>query len=233
MKREAWSRFISEYLTELFYPRLCAVCQKGLTREEKFICSACLADFPLAHESFHSETAILDSFDMICRPEALYTLFYYNKYSDYRNLIYAIKYHSHKQLGVYLGRMLGEMLEDRVQVDVIVPVPLHPRRERKRGFNQSRQIAMGISEYLRAEILDEVVYRVRNNVSQTGLSVESRQKNTEDIFLLKDEAAVRGKHILVVDDVVTTGATVRSCIKVLAEAGDVRFSLACLARTQV
>lgn len=218
-------------LIDLLYPRLCVVCRKCLTRGEHFLCTSCLYDFPFSDLRFSSEQELLACFDEDCRPGRLYSLFYYNKYSDYKNLIYAIKYRSKKELGVFLGKMLGKQLYGKTNVDGIIPVPLHPEREKKRGFNQSYQIALGISEVLQVGVWDKVIARVRNNASQTGLEPEERQRNVENIFELLAPECVSGKHLLVVDDVITTGATIRSCIRVLAEAGNVRFTLACLART--
>lgn len=217
----------------LFFPPLCVVCRRSLVRGEQYLCSACLADFPFTDRSYQSEEALSKEFEEPFRPEAIHSLFYYSKYNDYKNLIYALKYCSGKEVGVYLGRMLGERIRGATAADGIVPVPLHPRRQRQRGYNQAYQIAWGISEVLEIPVWDRVVRRVRNNASQTGKNAGERRKNVENIFELKDAALVRGKHILVVDDVITTGATLRACVQVLAGAGEVRFSLGCLARTEL
>lgn len=219
-------------LIDLLYPRLCVVCRKCLTRGERFLCTSCLYDFPFSDVHFSSDRELLAGFGEECNPGKIHSLFYYNKFSDYKNLIHAVKYRSRKELGVFLGRMLGERLHGAVQVDGIVPVPLHPKREKKRGFNQSYQIALGVAEILQAEIWDNVVVRTKDNVTQTGLEPEARKRNVADIFALADAAKIAGKHVLVIDDVVTTGATVHACMKTLAGAGNVRFTLACLARTQ-
>ncbi len=234
MKNNSYSSLLKSLLSlkELFYPRLCVVCGRGLTAGERFMCTFCQADFPFSDETFQTNEVIWEQWmpggDLL----ALYSLFYYSKYSDYKNLIYAVKYRSRKELGVYLGRMLGNKLAGGKQIAGIVPVPLHPHRQKKRGFNQAVQIAQGMAEVLNVEVMEGVVVRVRNNVSQTGKSADERQKNVENIFELRDADRVRGKHILLVDDVITTGATIRECMKVMAQAGGVRFSLACLARTQ-
>ena len=219
-------------LLDLLYPRLCVVCRKSLTRGERFLCTDCLYDFPFSDVYFSSKRELFAGLEEEGCSGKIYSLFYYNKFSDYKNLIHAVKYRSRKELGVFLGRMLGERLRGMVQVDVIVPVPLHPEREKKRGFNQSYQIALGVAEILQVEIWDNVVIRTRNNVSQTGLEPEERKKNAEDVFTLADAAAIAGKHVLLIDDVITTGATVHACMKTLAGAGGMRFTLACLACTQ-
>lgn len=218
-------------LIKLIFPRLCGVCGNALVRGEKFLCSACLADFPFSDDTFISGAQVLAAFDERCRPERLYSLFYYNKYDNYRRLVYAIKYHSRRELGIYLGGMLGQRMLGQTDADCIVPIPLHRKREKSRGFNQSYQIALGVSEVLGIEVLNDVVVRTQNNISQTGKNVEERRKNVENIFELLDPEKIRGRHVLLIDDVITTGATIRSCLSVLARAGEVRFSLACLART--
>lgn len=235
MKNSCYSSFLKSLLAfkELLYPRLCVVCGRGLTAGERYMCTFCQADFPFSDETFQANEIILEQWmpggDLL----AFYSLFYYSKYSDYKNLIYAVKYRSRKKLGVYLGHMLGGRLAGKGKIDGIVPVPLHPHRQKKRGFNQAAQIARGIAEVLNVEVMEDVVFRVRNNVSQTGKSADERQRNVENIFELRNADRVRGKHILLVDDVITTGATICECMKVMARAGGVRFSLACLARTQV
>ncbi|WP_301912614.1 ComF family protein [Odoribacter laneus] len=218
-------------LADLFFPRLCMVCECCLRRGEVYICSACLADFPCTDSLYQAETTVLKTFEEACRPEKLYSLFYYSKYSDYRKLVYALKYRSGKKLGIYLGKMLGEKIGRQVGIQGIVPIPLHPKREKKRGYNQSLQIALGITEILNIPIYDKVITRTRNTASQTGMSIVERQQNVRNIFDLQDCHSVRGKHLLIVDDVITTGATMRSCVETLAQAGNIRFSLGCLGRT--
>lgn len=218
-------------LSELLYPRLCVVCGKCLIRGEHFICTSCLSDFPFSDPAVSSGQEVLGIFESSCRPDGLYSLFYYNRHSDYRQLIYAVKYRSKKELGKMLGKMLGQRLQGHVRVDGIVPVPLHPRRQKKRGFNQASQIAAGIAGELQVEVWEEVLVRVRNNASQTTLGPEERRQNVEDIFELREPEKIRGKRLLVVDDVITTGSTIHSCVKALAAAGEVHFTLACLART--
>lgn len=220
-------------MVELFYPRLCAVCRNSLVEGEHYICTNCLIDFPFSDRDYALGERVLDSFAGYIRPEEIHSLFYYNKYSDYRHLIYAIKYHSKKKLGVHLGRMLGIHMEDVSQIDYIIPVPLHPRREKKRGFNQAFQIALGISEILGVEILDDVIIRTGDNVSQTGKSAEERRMNVENIFELRNPQKIQGCHILLVDDVITTGATIGSCLYALSAVENVRFSLACLALVEM
>ena len=232
--RDRMKQVVEEWraaLVELFYPRVCEVCGKSLVRGEEFLCSFCLSDFPFADQDFAVGKELLEQLERFGAPEQLYALFYYDKYSAYKNLIHLIKYHSYQKLGFYLGRMLGERLKPFCEADVIVPVPLHKKREQVRGFNQALEIARGMNEVLQIELLDDVVVRVKNNVSQTGKNTVERFYNVENVFELVAPERVKRKHVLLVDDVITTGATVGSCMKEMAQVEAVRFSLACLAKT--
>lgn len=218
-------------LAELLYPRVCLVCGESLLRGEQYLCTACLADLPFVYPQQHIGEHILSQWEDAYRPQQLYSLFYYNKYSPYKQLIYAIKYRSFRDLGNYLGTMLGERMGGVCKADCIVPVPLHPKRERKRGFNQALEIAKGINEVLKIDICGDVLCRVRNNASQTGKNAGERLKNVEHIFELRHPEKLAGRHILLVDDVITTGATIGECLRVLCDIEQASFSLACLALT--
>lgn len=218
-------------VVDLFYPRVCEVCGASLVRGERYLCTPCLADFPFTDEAFDTGEPLLDRFPEEYRPEKLHTLFYYNKFGNYKNLIYLVKYQSYRQLGIYLGIMLGERMKATCGADCIVPVPLHRKREKQRGFNQAMEIARGINEILHLELMGDVLARTQNNVSQTGKNAAERLKNVENIFTLLHPEKIQGRHVLLVDDVITTGATIGACLKSLAVAGGVRFSLGCLAQT--
>lgn len=228
---EKKGRGIVTSLTDLVYPRVCEVCGKSLVRNEIYLCTSCLSDFPFADEGFMGGEKLLEQFEAEYRPERLFALFYYDKFSLYKNLVYLIKYHAYRKLGVYLGEMLGERMASACCADCIIPVPLHRKRERQRGFNQAAEIARGINEVLHIELLEQVVERTKNTVSQTGKNAAERLKNVENIFVLTCPEKVCGRHVLLVDDVITTGATIGSCLRAIAAAGDVSFTLGCLART--
>lgn len=222
---------ISDYLAglmDLFYPRLCAACGKSLSKGERYLCTHCFYELPYNY-SEHEDLELL--FREICDLERVYALFRYNKESRFREMIYALKYRHKKELGVFLGGLLGEKIKESVRPDAIIPLPLHPRRERERGYNQAVMIARGISGESGVPVLEHIVRRTKNNPSQTGLTLEQRQKNVSDIFVLEEEGTLEGKHILLVDDVITTGATLSSCLLKLNEIPRLRVSVACLART--
>ena len=142
---------------DLFYPRVCEVCGKSLIRGEVYLCSYCLSDFPFVDHNMSVGKEILDHFEEQMRPIRFYALYYYDKYSAFKNLIYQVKYHSYQKLAFYLGRMLGERIVADCQVDCIIPVPLHEKKKKQRGYNQALEIAKGMNEVLQVELLEQVV----------------------------------------------------------------------------
>lgn len=140
----------------------------------------------------------------------------------YQILIHNFKYKRKITLGKMLGRRLGQILkEDGLleEMDYLAPVPLHSSRERERGYNQSKVLAEEISEKISLPLLDKVLLRKKNTRDQTNLNLEEREKNVKDAFIVKNNSMLRGKGVLLVDDVMTTGATLRECSRVLKEAG--------------
>jgi competence protein ComFC len=140
----------------------------------------------------------------------------------YQILIHNFKYKRKITLGEMLGRRLGEILkEERVleEIDYLIPVPLHSSRERERGYNQSKVLAQEISEITGLSLLDKILIRKKNTKDQTNLSLEQRERNVKDAFTVRNNTVLKGKGVLLVDDVMTTGATLRECSRALKEAG--------------
>ena len=220
-------------LSLLFFPRQCPVCGKVLVKGEKLFCTQCLAEFPWCDPDFPDNTDNIRNIPEDLRPDKIYSLFRYSKGADTKNLLFAIKYRNRPDLALELGNMLGKRLKDTLEGDLIIPVPLHPKRLRQRGYNQSSKIAEGISEATGIPFSETVVSRIVNTSTQTGKNAEERFSSLNGAFRLDDENAVRGKHIIIADDVITTGATAGSCLKTISAAGKVRFTLVCIARTSL
>lgn len=146
-----------------------------------------------------------------------------------QQLVHQLKYRNQKELGIYMGKLAGHALSTRFgHIDILVPLPLFPAKERKRGYNQSSLLCEGISRILEKPVLDKVVIRTTHTESQTKKNRVERWQNMEGKFELKDSSGISGKHVLLVDDVVTTGATLEACARVLLKAENVQLSIATL-----
>ncbi|WP_303181427.1 ComF family protein [uncultured Butyricimonas sp.] len=211
----------------LLFPRVCVVCGDVLVRGERFMCSGCLCRMPLNEGA---DEGADERMKEVLDAENLFWLFTYNRESDFHQLIYAIKYKSRRELGVWAGRMLGERIGTGYGIDCVIPVPLHPAREKERGFNQSLAIGTGIAGVLGVKIVPDVLERKENTRSQTGLSREERADNVMKAFRLTDPGRLRGCHVLLVDDVLTSGATTKACLAELRKIEGVRCSVACLGK---
>ncbi|MEZ7867468.1 MAG: phosphoribosyltransferase family protein [Paludibacteraceae bacterium] len=157
---------------------------------------------------------------------------FFQKGSDFQKLIHELKYRGNKEVGVTMGKFAAADLldsDDFKSLDLIVPVPLHEKKEAKRGYNQSEMICNGIAEILGMPVVTDNLYRTAENTTQTRKSVFERYENTQGIFGLKNPAKFEGKHILIVDDVLTTGSTVEACIQALLQAKNTRISVFTLA----
>ena len=196
---------------------------------EQYICSKCLLNFPYATEE-HED--LLLQFSDWCVIPSIYTLFRYHRHGQYRRLIYALKYQSKRELGIVLGEMLGRRIPVDAGIDLLLPLPLHEKRQKKRGYNQAHLIAQGIANVLGVPVEKEAVKRVKDNPSQTGLPRERRVQNVQGIFRVEDPGRLAGHHLLLIDDVVTTGVTLASLLKELQAIPDLRVSIACLSRAR-
>ena len=216
-------------LLDLISPRVCVVCDNRLTITEEIICSRC--NFHLPRTGFFKapyDNEMAKLFWAQIPIERAAALFYYEAHSETANIIYMLKYKSHPEIGGVMGRMTARELQTNGffdGIDGIVPVPLAKKRLRQRGYNQSLEIAKGISEITGLPIYNKVVRRNAFEGSQTNKGRWERHDNVERVFELIDEKAISGRHLLLIDDVVTTGATCLACAKALCQAGGVRISI--------
>ena len=216
----------------LFYPQLCITCGERLISQEKYLCMKCWLDLPISRFENENENKVAQLFWGRVQVEHATSYFNYRKGSRYQKLIHFIKYKGLKELGLETGRRFGDILaeaENFNQVDTIVPVPLHPKKQKKRGFNQSEWIARGISESLNKPMLENNLYRKIFTSTQTRKNRFERWQNVDGIFGVKNPEEFENQHVLIVDDVVTTGSTLEACAYELLKVSGVKVSIATLA----
>jgi len=219
-----------DFLSILF-PRTCALCNQGLARGEGFICLKCIHQLPRYRHELYQDDIFLH-FLQSYRYVAFYAFLKFYKKGITQKLLHQIKYNRMPELGEQMGYMLG--LEVRARktdpcIDLVLPVPLHPKKKKKRGYNQADYFARGIATALETNWSAGEIVRIRNNETQTNKSRQERIENVEGIFQVRHAHNLRDRHILLADDVVTTGATLESCAKAIQDAVDCKISLAALA----
>jgi ComF family protein len=216
----------------LFYPQLCITCGERLISQEKFLCMKCWFDLPISRFENEDENKVAQLFWGRVQIEHATSYFHYRKGSRYQKLIHFIKYKGLKELGLETGRRFGDILaeaENFNQVDKVVPVPLHPKKQKKRGFNQSEWIARGISEAMNKPMLENNLYRKIFTSTQTRKNRFERWQNVEGIFGVNNPEEFENQHVLIVDDVVTTGSTLEACAYELLKVSGAKVSMATLA----
>lgn len=218
-------------LLNLIWPKVCACCGNRLFRTENTICFHCLVNIPRTNYQNWIENNLHQIFWGKTEVKYATAYYYFNKHSKYRSLIHKLKYHSQPNIGIKLGMEMGYELNDSIfkNIDLIVPVPLHPKRQFKRGYNQSEMIATGLGKAMNKPINLDSLLRNIETQTQTKKNRYERFENVDSIFIVKNKAAIQNKHILLVDDVVTTGATLESCITELQKNGAKFVSVATLA----
>lgn len=220
-------------LADLVYPTACAGCSRPLAGSEKELCLTCLQELPKTDFHLHRENPVLRSFTGRLPLERAGSWLYFQKRGRVQAIMHQFKYRAQQSLGLYMGRLaaidwLASGFFDGV--DALVPVPLHPRKEKLRGYNQAAVLAEGLSEVLGLPVWKDCIARVDHHESQTRKGRFARWLNVETVFRLNPALDLRGKHLMMVDDVITTGATLEGCIHKMLEAPGARFSIFTLAK---
>ena len=223
---DLWDDFIS-----LLFPRLCYGCGNHLLRNENIICTECYVVIPRTNYHNEENNPVAQLLWGRCQIEKAAAFSFYNKGSRIRNLIHNLKYKGIKEIGYELGRVYGLSLKSSgftEDIDMIIPVPLHPVKQRMRGFNQSETISSGIADATGLTVDTDSLGRVSVTATQTKRSRYDRWTNVEGVFQVTDPIKIGGKHILLVDDVITTGSTVESCANELLKIEGVKVSVVAL-----
>ena len=224
-------KWLSDF-TSLIFPRICAACGNSLWKHEDVICHSCEFHLPKTNFHFSEDNPVARMFWGRTYIWSGAAFLYFNKGNKVQQLVHQLKYKGRKDIGVFLGTMYGQTLKYAPQfscADVIIPVPLHKKKYMKRGYNQSEQFALGLSSAMNIPVNRHILTRTKATETQTRKSRFRRYQNVREIFLANQPEQWRSKHLLLVDDVITTGATLESCIQELVAIPDVKISIACIA----
>ncbi len=216
----------------IFYPQLCAACNDLLVRGEDVICIKCNIQLPYSNYHLDPENSVAKQFWGKIQLESASAFLHFHKGEKVQRLIHQLKYSNRPDIGVYIGTLCGQVFKSSMlfaNVEVVIPIPLHKKKERIRGYNQAACFSDGLAEGMGILSLPRGIKRVKHTETQTRKSRFARYKNVSEVFEVADILALQGKHILLVDDVITTGSTLYACAKVLSEVKDVKVYLAAIA----
>jgi len=219
----------------LLFPKLCACCDHVLLKEEALICTFCRHELPLYSNFFDGHHDLHKILYGRVQIERAASLFYFEKKGPIQALIHDLKYRGNKELSFYLGSWLGEILLEagwQRSIDVVIPVPLHRQRMRERGYNQVEGFGKAIAEKLSAKYTDTLLKRRYNSKTQVFKSRMARSEVVGNNFYAEHLQELSGQHILLVDDLVTTGATLEACYLALNKAEGIKLDIATMAITK-
>lgn len=226
--------YLADFIALLF-PELCQACNQSLVAGEYLICTDCRYNLPYTDFHLKADNIVAQQFWGKLPVEAAYALCYFNKGGKIQHLMHSFKYKGMKQIGNMLGNIAGEQLAKSpvfAGSDYIIPVPLHKTRLRKRGYNQSACFAEGLAQKLKAAVMDDNLVRNVATGTQTHRSRFSRFENMQKVFTVKNPGLLAGKHVLLVDDVITTGSTLEACGAELLKIEGLKLSIATIAYAQ-
>ena len=224
-------RWIHDFVG-LFYPNLCVACGQNLPPFDDLLCLKCQFELPETKYHQQPENAFVERFWGRVPIESGAALYYYNKGSRVQHLIHLLKYQNKPEIGYKLGLLYGKQLrqaENYTTIEAVVPVPLHPKKAHARGYNQAEQFSRGLAESMEIIHLPKALRRKSFTVTQTKKSRIERLENVLSAFEVVQHKKIANKHILLVDDVMTTGATLEACTLKLQEVEEVKISLATIA----
>ncbi len=206
---------------DFFLPRFCISCKTELSINEEIICERCFERVEIVtierieaeyERKFANEKVVSD----------FHSAFVFHEGQEIQKLIHSLKYDKNYKVGNFLGKITAELLIDKItswNCDIIIPIPLHSLRKADRGFNQAKEIAMGISKHTNIPMKSNILKRIRFTKTQTKLNLKERKENIEGAFKLNDIKIIEGENIILIDDVITTGATIAECAKILQAGG--------------
>ncbi len=218
----------------LFYPHVCTGCGSDVISQDQQLCLRCLHELPVTNFFGTTGNSVERIFYGRLAIQQAAAGYFFTKESLLQHLLIQLKYRGNKEIGFYMGCLLGQLILQHkafIDVDALIPLPLNPIKERKRGYNQATALCLGISSIVNLPVLDSAVVRKVYTETQTHMGRINRWENMDGVFAIMDKAGIEGKHLLLVDDVVTTGATLEACGSEILQVPNTRLSIATLAYT--
>ena len=220
------------YLINLFFPKVCAACHTLLTPNETVICTHCRHEMPLTQYYLDTKNEAVKKFYGKIEIQHASAFLYFNKKGMVQELIHNLKYKGHEEIGFILGNWYVADLKElnlEIPFDVVIPVPLHKRKFRERGYNQVTTFGKALAEGLNIAFDDTILYRKKYSKTQSKKNLLGRSENIENIFDVHFSEENQNKHFLIVDDVLTTGATLEACSRALLKIPGAKISIVCMA----
>ena len=222
-------------LFNLFYPALCLCCECYLLDQEKILCIGCRLDLPFVDNADYSSNLLTLVFEGRIPIERGGSFLHYRPHGKTKKLIYELKYKNNQEVGVFLGELFGKKLLESSQfsqIDCAIPVPLHKGKLRKRGYNQVTEFGKKVAAFLGIDYIENLLLRTTSSETQTLKKRGDRFDSLANNFKIGTPATLKNKHILFIDDVVTTGATLEACCKEILKAENVKISIVTIALTE-
>ncbi|MFT5145445.1 MAG: competence protein ComFC [Polaribacter sp.] len=219
----------------LFYPNICANCNEQLLQNEKVICTFCRHDLPLTNFQSYTKNKVSRIFSGRITIEKAYALLFFRKQGVTKNLIHDLKYKGNEEVGVFFGNWIGEIVAKNKEfstVDFIVPVPIHAKKKKIRGYNQVTKFGECLSMHLKVPLNEAILIRQSATKTQTLKSRFERFNDLESKFSAKNTSIFKEKHILIIDDVITTGATLEACAQELLKTPGIKISILTMSYTE-
>ena len=222
---------IKDSVFQLFYPHVCAGCGCDAVTQHSLICAVCMHNLPFTGYENHAPNPVEKIMTGRVPFKKAASLLYFNKESLVQRLMHQFKYRGNIELGKQLGVMIGTRLLESGRfhdIEILIPLPLYEDKQKKRGFNQSTVLCKGIQEVMNLQIVEDAIERPQFTETQTKKNRVQRWKNMEGKFELLNNSKIEGKHVLLIDDVITTGATIESCASTLLKTKGLTLSIATL-----
>ncbi len=221
-----------DHLTNLFFPKVCLGCESFLLENEGIICTECRHELPLTQHLKISENEAFHKFYGKIPIEFAATLVYFHKKGRVQNMLHGLKYKGFQEVGTFFGEWLGDELINfpkAASIDAIIPVPLHPKRLKERGYNQVETFGLALAQCLGKTYDDSLLYRKIYSNSQVRKNHSERSKLNQEVFDVTFTEQHQGQHFLLIDDILTTGATLEACSRALLQIPNVKISVVCMA----